>query len=133
MVLVDQEEVVEIPADLLAGIQGGIDIEIPALGESREHAGQDVGLDLLRHVVFRADAPLLLRGPGDLLGVGIDALGHFGKGIAQHLEFVLMPEFWLGHAAVLIGFHHLRKLADGLRHISLQDLDHQQQNEKHKQ
>ena len=50
MVIVNQEEVIKITANLLGRIHGGIQIELGSFRECRENAGQHAFLDLLGHL-----------------------------------------------------------------------------------
>lgn len=59
MLFVDKEEIIEVASDLLRGVHGSIDVEIFALGESREDVGQGLCLYPGRHVEFMVDTVLL--------------------------------------------------------------------------
>ena len=45
MVIVDQEEIIQITADFLGRLHGGINIKIPPVREGRKHLRQSAGLD----------------------------------------------------------------------------------------
>ena len=61
MILIDQEEIIEIAADLFGGYHGSIDVKILTFGERGECIRQRIRLDRLRQGQLRTDT-LLLRG-----------------------------------------------------------------------
>ena len=91
VVAVNQEEVVEVAADLLGGGHAGEYIEFRPRREGGVQLGQLAGLDGRRHAELRADA-LLFR--GDLLHL-VHILqrfgGQVGEGLRQHLDLVPGP------------------------------------------
>ena len=72
MVMVDEEEIVEVAADLLGGIHAREELELGALGEGRKDVGQHVGLDARREVELGADALAIGRDGLDLAHVIVD-------------------------------------------------------------
>lgn len=61
VVVVDQEEVVKVAADLLGRAHGGKDVKLLPAREGREDARQHRRLNVLGHVQLRADALALGR------------------------------------------------------------------------
>ena len=88
VIVIDQEEVIEIAADLLGRVHGGVDIEFVAVREGREDAGQHVRLDARGQRQLGADALLLGRDAHDLGDVVARAGGEGGEGLRQDLDLV---------------------------------------------
>ena len=89
MILVDQEEIIEVAADLLGRVHAGIDVKLLPIREGGENAGQHIRLDPGGKGQLRADTLLLRRDPGDLADVVPGLLGERGKGLRQDLDFVV--------------------------------------------
>ena len=91
MVLVHEEEVVEVAADLLGGGHGGVDVELAALREGGEDAGQHARLYLRRHVQLRAYPLLLRRDAREVVYIGPERGGHVVEGVAEDGGLVVRP------------------------------------------
>ena len=89
VVVVDQEEIIEVAADLLGGGHGGVDVEFMPVGVGREEMGQGGGLDGGGHAQLGVD-PLLFRRDGlDFVQV-LDSLGRQGgEALGQDLDLVV--------------------------------------------
>jgi len=85
---VDEEEVVEVAADLAGRVHEREDVELGSFGEGGEAAGQHTGLDTGCHLQLALDA---LAGGGGLLEVGhvlLQVGGHRVEGLRQRVQFV---------------------------------------------
>ena len=82
MVIINEEEVIEVAADLPGGIHGGIDAELVPVREGMGRIGQEAGLDPGGEGELRGDA-LLLQGEGPALTGGLDVVGDDGGKIEQ--------------------------------------------------
>ena len=91
MILVDQEEVIEIAADLSRGVHFGIQIEFLPVRERRENMRQHAGLNLICHVQLRADPLLFLCDLRDVLDVLLRPLRQLVKRQRQHFDFIIGP------------------------------------------
>ena len=113
MVVVDQEEVVEIPADLPRRVHDGVELKFLPVREGRKEMGQHGGLYVLRQRELRRDALPFGRDPGDVPDVMIHLVFHAVDGVRQQADLVLiahrLPEppdrrlVLLGKARRLIG------------------------------
>ena len=92
MVLVDEEKVVKVAADLPRGVHRGVDVEVRTLGEGREDTRQHRGLDARGHGQLGADA-FFFGGDGLVLAdVILHALRQRRKGVRQGLRLVACVE-----------------------------------------
>ena len=96
--LVDEEEVVEVAADLLGRVHRGVDVEFAAVGEGGEDIGQHICLDARGERELRADALLFGGDARDLLDVRPRALRERREGLCQDLDLI----------AGTVGLFHLK-------------------------
>ena len=116
MVLIDQEKVVKVTADLLCGVHGRIEIKLAAFREGRKLARQHVFLNTGSQRKLGAEA-FLFRGDGRVLtDIAFQVPVHLFNGMGQRLQFV---------AGADVGYIFLAavQLADELVRILLQRLD----------
>ena len=92
MIVIDQEEIIEIAADLSGRIHRRVDIEFAPLREGREDAREHALLDLIGHVQLRAD-PLLLRGDGfHFIHIQHCPVRKFGKRFRKYFDLIPCAE-----------------------------------------
>ena len=97
VIVVEQEEIVEIAADLLRRIHGGVNIKFIAVREGREQMRQLAGLNGLRHAKLGTDPLLLRRHLADLLHIPHRLFRQRCEGLRQHLDLVAGPVSVLHH------------------------------------
>ena len=88
MVVIHQEKVVEVAADLLRRCHGGVNVELVALGEGGEDAGQHGRLNVARHVQLRADALLFRGDAAEILNIFIQLRHHVLERMGKLLQLV---------------------------------------------
>ena len=111
MVVVDQEEVVEVPTHLLGRGHGGVDVELLAAWEGREDAGQHVRLDLRGDVELRPDALFLGGDGGQVLDVVLQGGRHVVEALGQVADLVVIVD--LGAVVQIAAADHLHVLLQG--------------------
>ena len=119
MRIVDQEEIVEIAADLLGRGHRGIDVKFRAFREGREDVGQHVRLNLRGKGQFRADALFLLRDGNDFRDVFLRPFIQRVKRLRQDLDFVPCAVGLVHRKSGLAVFQRIDPLRE-----QLQRLDH---------
>ena len=92
MVVVHQEEVIEVAADLLGRSHAGKNIKVIVIGESRKHAGQHIRLDPSGHIQLRTDPFLLRRDRSQMPHIVCDLFFHPVDGLGQYADFILSAD-----------------------------------------
>ena len=122
VIVVHQEKVVKIAADLLGRGHGGVEVKLRPLREGREDPRQHIRLDLGGDVQLRADALLFGGNGGQVRDVAVDIPLHLLHGVAECFHFIAGPDVQLGDggiprllAAVVLheGARRVRQLVDG--------------------
>ena len=93
MLLIHHKEIVEIAAYLLRRIHGCIDIELCAVRERREDAGQHGALNVSGNIQLRPDSLLLCRNTGQILNIVFQTVGHVIKCLTKQRRFIIRIYF----------------------------------------
>ena len=88
MVVVDEEEVVEISADLLCRSHGRVDVKFLPVRESRKSAGKLSRLNILSHIQLSADTFFFCGREPELTDIIAQLHVHLLKRIGKLLDFV---------------------------------------------
>ena len=88
MVVVDQEEVIEVSADLLRRIHGCEDLKFLTVRESGEDTGNHSLLDLACHIEFCMNTLLLDRDVGKILHIILHISFHIGQKETEIFDLV---------------------------------------------
>ena len=111
VVLVDQEEVIKVSADLLGRMHGGKNIKGIVFRKGRELAGQHVRLDPGRQRELRPDPLPLRRDLCDAVDIVLDLLLHPVDGVRQVADLVLVA---YGFRELVLRLHILGREPGGL-------------------
>ena len=118
MILVDQEKVVKVAADLLGRIHAGVDVQLRPLGEGRKDVRQHVGLDAVGERQLDVHALLFGRDGGKVLFVFGQIPLHIRHHEAQVFHLVAGADVQKGEvvgpadAAAPVGGIALRRVGD---------------------
>ena len=108
--LVPEEEVEQVAADILCRCHGGIEVDVTALGERREYPRKHIELDGIRDFQLAFDGSFLGRCRLQLVDVLHQGLLHVAEGMGQLADLVaaavvgqFLVEMALGDGPGLVG------------------------------